>query len=123
MAISETDISNLALMNLGIKKPIDNILTDDSNEARYCRRFYAPARDAMLRSHPWNCAIHRKTVTPLADAPDSDYDHQFQLPANPHCLRVLQVGELADQPIEWKVEGRRLLCNESSTCLGIRLKH
>jgi len=117
MAISETDIANLAVMSLGIKTPIDNIDTEDSNEARYCRRFYAPARDAILRSHPWNCAIYRKTITALADAPDSDYDYQFQLPINPYCLRILQVGEAADQPIEWRVEGRRLLTNDSSAKL------
>lgn len=114
MASSETDIANMALMSLGIKKPIDNLLTDESNEARYCKRFYAPSRDAMLRSHPWNCAIHRKTITPLAATPDSDWDYQYQLPANPHCLRVLQVGEAVDQPIEWVVEERKLLCNEST---------
>jgi len=51
----------------------------------------------------------------MSDSPDSDYDYQYQLPANPWCLRILQVGELEDQPIVWRVEGRRLLCNESST--------
>lgn len=120
MSISETDIANLAVMSLGIEKPIANLATDDSNEARYCRRFYAPMRDAVLRSHPWNCAIHRKTLTPLTATPDSDWDYQYQLPANPHCLRVLEVGETEDQPVEWVVEGRRLLCNEGTS---IKLKY
>lgn len=122
MAISETDIANMAVMSLGIETPISNILTDDSNEARYCRRFYAPSRDAMLRSHPWNCAIHRKTITPLVATPDSDWDYQYQLPANPHCLRVLQVGEKEDQPIEWVVEERRLLCNEGTSVKLVYIK-
>ena len=115
MSISETGIANLAVMSLGIQTPITNLATDDSNEARYCRRFYAPMKDAVLRSHPWNCAIHRTTLTPLSVTPDSDWDNQYQLPANPHCLRVLQVGEIEDQPVEWVVEGRRLLCNEGTS--------
>ncbi len=122
MSRSETDIANLAIMSLGIKEPITNIVTDDSNEARYCRRFYAPMRDAVLRSHPWNCAIHRTTLTALSATPDSDWDYQFQLPANPHCLRVLRVGEILDQPIEWVVEGRRLLCNEGTSIKLVFIK-
>lgn len=113
MALSETDIANMALMKVGAKPPIVT-LTEDSDNARLCNRFFASVRDALLRGHPWNCAIHRKTITALAAAPDSDYDHQFQLPTNPWCLRILQVGAVEDQPIEWRIEGRRLLCNESS---------
>lgn len=110
---SEVDICNMSLLKVG-GKPKINHLTDDSDNARLCNQFYAPVRDAVLRGHPWNCAIHRRTITSLAATPDSDWDYQFQLPANPYCLRVLQVGEAADQPVEWRVEGRKLLCNESS---------
>lgn len=113
MAISDVDICNLALMNLGIEMPIQS-LTDDSNNARYCNRFYAPMRDAVLRSHPWNCAVHRRIITAESDTPDSDWNYQFLLPVNPYCLRVLQVGAAEDQPVEWRVEGRRLLTFESS---------
>lgn len=115
MAISETDIANISLAGIGQEDPIDNLWTDDSKNARLCRRFFWPTVDALLRGHLWNCAIHRRTITPLAAAPDSDWDYQYQLPVNPYCLRMLQVGEAADQPIEWRIEGRRLLCNESST--------
>ena len=110
---SEIDIANMALLKVGAKPKIF-AFTDDSDNARHCSQFYGPVRDAVLRGHPWNCAIHRKTMTPLADAPDSDWDYQYQLPVNPYCLRVLQAGLAKDQPIEWRVEGRRLMCNESS---------
>lgn len=113
MPISETDICNQAIMKVGAK-PLIATLTEDSDNARICNTFYAPVRDAVLRSHPWNCAIHRTTITALSDAPDSDWDHQYQLPTNPWCLRVLQVGTLEDQPTRWAVEGRRLLTDENS---------
>lgn len=116
MPISETDICNLALFAIGAKPKIDRI-GEDSDNARFCNQFFWPVVDAMLRSHIWNCAIHRKTITPLVATPDSDWNYQYQLPSNPHCLRVLQVGELAEQPVEWVVEERRLLCNKSTVKL------
>lgn len=113
MAVSETDICNMALMKIGAKPPIVR-RGEDSDNARLCNRFFDVVRDAVLRSHPWNCAIHRTTITALSTTPDSDWDNQFQLPVNPWCLRILQVGTLKDQLVRWRVEGRRLLCNESS---------
>ncbi len=113
MPISETDICNQAIMKVGAK-PLISTLTEDSDNARLCNTFYGSVRDALLRSHPWNCAIYRTTITPLATTPDSEYNYQYQLPANPWCLRMLQVGLLANQPIVWRVEGRRLLTNENS---------
>ena len=113
MAISEVDICNMGLLEVGAKPKIAS-LVEDSDNARLCNQFFWPVVDAVLRGHIWNCAIHRKTITPLADAPDFDFDYQYQLPANPYCLRVLQVGLSEDQPIIWRVEGRRLLTDESS---------
>ncbi len=110
---SETDICNMALMKVGAK-PLISTLTEKTDNARLCNTFYDAVRDAVLRSHPWNCAIHRKTITALTEDPDSDFDHQYQLPTNPWCLRILQVGELVEQPTIWNVEGRRLLTNQDS---------
>jgi len=112
---SEVDICNMALLGVGAKPKIQS-LTEDSDNARLAITFYAAVRDAVLRSHIWNCAIERpsSSVTPLATSPDTDYDYQYQLPTNPWCLRLLQVGELDDQPTNWKVEGRKFLYNESS---------
>lgn len=109
---SEVDICNLALYAIGEDDRIDS-LTEDSKNARFCNLFYVPVRDAVLRSHPWNCAIHRRIITPLSETPVSDYDYQYQLPVNPYCLRVLQVGE-KDDSIEWVIEGRRILTNEGT---------
>lgn len=110
---SEVDICNQALLKVGAKPPIGT-LTEASENARICNTFYASVRDAVLRSHPWNCALHRTTLTALVDTPDSDWDHQYQLPTNPWCLRILQVGVLEEQPTRWTIEGRRLLTNVNS---------
>lgn len=103
----------MALMKCGAK-PLISSLSELSPNGRVCNLFYGAVRDAVLRSHPWNCALHRTTITALVAAPDSDWDHQYQLPTNPYCLRMLQVGTLEDQPTRWTIEGRRLLTNENS---------
>jgi hypothetical protein len=48
--------------------------------------------------------------TPVGD----DWAHQFQLPVDPYCLRVLKVD---DGTIPYTVEGRFILCDESSLYL------
>ena len=110
---NETDICNMAIGRCG-GSPLISSLTEDSTNARLCNIFFIPVRDAVLRSHPWNCTIHRKTITALSATPVSDWDHQYQLPTNPWCLRILQVGTIEDQPTRWNVEGRLLLTNENS---------
>ena len=91
MSLSETQICNMGILKTGSKVTI-SALTEDSDNARLCNTFWGPVRDAVLRSHPWNCAIHRTTITAMSDTPDSDWDYQYQLPVNPYCLRILQVG-------------------------------
>lgn len=113
---SEVDICNMAILQCGAQNTRIISLTEDSDNARLCSQFYPIVRDAMLRSHPWNCAIHRRTITVLSETPVADYDYQYQMPANPWCLRVLQVGERLDNPpIEWRPEGRKILCDEGTS--------
>ena len=113
MSVSEVDICNMGLLGVGAKPKIVR-LGEDSDNGRLCNQFYASVRDAVLRGHLWNCATHQKIITALVDEPVMNYDHQYQLPTNPWCLRVLQVGMDDDQPTRWKVLGRRLLTDEDS---------
>lgn len=112
---SETDICNMALLGVGAKPKIASLL-EDSDNGRLAQQFYQSVVDSVLRSHIWNCAIERpaSSLTPLATGPDTDYDYYYQLPVNPYCLRLLQVGEKDDQPTDWKVEGRKFLYNSST---------
>ena len=107
---SEIDICNMALLGVGAKPKISSLI-EDSDNARLCRQFYQPVVDTVLRSHLWNCVIERPagSLTPLVVQPDTDFTYQYQLPANPWCLRLVQVGQLTDQPTKWKVEGRKFL--------------
>ena len=101
---SVLDIGNAALTNLG--EDTIGSLSDDIKAARLINRRYAPIRDAVLRAHPWNCAMARARL-PSAETPATwGSTNSFHLPA--HCLRVLR---LDDRTTAWKVEGRKLFAD------------
>ena len=111
---TEVSICSNALRRLG-DDPI-TALTDDTERARLCNAFYVPSRDLVLRLHPWNFAVTRATLAQLSDTPAYEYSYQYALPADPYCLRVL---EMQYKDYVFKIEhyasqGRVLLTNEST---------
>lgn len=106
---TEVSICSNALRKLG-DDPITS-LSDNTERARLCNAFYEPTRDAVLRSHPWNFAIARASLSKLTSTPAFDYSYEYTLPTNPYCLRVLKM-EYDDY--EFKVEGRKLLTDEGT---------
>jgi hypothetical protein len=107
---ADVDICANALRLLG-DDPIQS-LTEDSDRARLCNALYAPTRDAVFRSYPWNCLLARATLAKLTAAPLWDWGAQYQLPTDPFCLRVLETDSQDTHP--WKIEGRLLLTDASS---------
>ena len=106
---SVVDICNSALNQIGASNIIS--LTEDSKAARLCNQRYTFVRDSVFRSHPWNCLTTRATLAPDTATPAFEFSKQFTLPTDPFCLRVLQ---LSNTDILYKIEGRKLLCDESS---------
>lgn len=106
---SDVDICNSALNQIGASNIIS--LTEDSKAARICNQRYNFVRDSVFRAHPWNCLITRTSIAPDVATPAFEFAKQFTLPTDPYCLRVL---ELSDTAIVYKIEGRKLLCDESS---------
>ena len=64
---SVVDICNEAMDLLGTATIIS--LTQNSKEARLCNRRFDTVRDAVLRAHPWNCAIVRQQLAKNTTAP------------------------------------------------------
>jgi len=106
---TEVSICSNALRQLG-DDPITSLL-DNTERARLCNAFYAPTRDSVLRSHPWNFAVVRQSLSKLTSTPIFDYAYEYSLPTDPYCLRVLQM-EYTDY--EFKIEGRKLLSDEGT---------
>jgi hypothetical protein len=115
---TDVSICSAALMMLG-DRPI-TAMAEDSDRAELARGLYESARDQVLRSHPWNCAIKRVVLAPDATAPVSEYTAQFTLPAD--FLRVLQVGETGYE-VDYKVEGRKILASGTSLTLRYVFKN
>ena len=106
---SEVDIINSAMNMIGASNIIAR--DEDSKAARVSNQRYDSIRDAVLRAHPWNCAVTRRSLAPDSETVAFDWDYQFTLPADPYCLRVLRLDYL---DIEFRVEGRKIVTNEHS---------
>ena len=108
MATSEVQVCSNALLLLGAQTI--NSFDDDSDRALLVSNLWPNALDAILRSHPWNCALARVTLAPEAAVPAFDYAYQFTLPGD--CLRILTIGEKGENP-EFEVNGRKILFDEA----------
>lgn len=113
MATSDVQVCSNALLMLGAQTI--NSFDDESDRATLVANLWPNMRDAVLRSHPWNCAKKRKLLAPDAAAPDFEFAYQFSLPSD--CMRVLSVGE-EGETIRYKIEGRKLLTDEAQCKLG-----
>jgi len=106
---SETDIWTLALSHIGAD-PV-TLYDDPRKSATLCRRLYPSIRDAVLRAYPWRCARIQRSLAVLADAPSDRYEYGYSLPTDPYCLWV---PKMLNEDLDYEVEGRNLLSNEST---------
>ena len=104
---SVVEICNGALNQLGATTILS--LTEDSKNARLCNSRYTQVRDALFRSHPWNCLQKRIQIAADTTAPAWGFSFAYTLPAD--CLRLLKI---LDYDSNYKVEGRKILSNTSS---------
>ena len=104
---SVIQICNSALNQLGAGSI--TALTENSKNARLCNERYETVRDAVYRSHPWNCLVKRVQLAQDSDTPAWGFSYQYTLPAD--CLRLLRI---LDYDLDHKVEGRKILSNASS---------
>ena len=97
-------ICNGALNQLGATTILS--LTEDSKNARLCNSRYTQVRDALFRTHPWNCLQKRIQIAADSTAPAWGFTYAYTLPAD--CLRLLKI---LDYDSNYKVEGRKVLSN------------
>jgi len=96
MAATETELCNEALAFLGAN--LIASLADATDEARRCKQLYPGVRDAVLRQHPWRCAIVRVSLALDATAPVYGWANKFRLPAD--YLRLLEVQDDTEHQVE-----------------------
>jgi hypothetical protein len=101
---SVVEICNAALNQLGASTILS--LTEDSKNARLCNARYLNVRDAVFRSHPWNCLQKRIELSSDTETPAWGYTKQFTLPTD--SLRLLSIY---DSSYDYRVEGRKIVSN------------
>ena len=106
---SEVETINSALNMIGAT----NIIArgEDSKSGRVTNQRFDAVRDSVFRAHPWNCLMTRAALAADSDTPAFDWSYQFTLPTDPYCLRVMRLDYL---DIDFRVEGRKILCDEST---------
>lgn len=107
-ASSEVNICSNALLLVGAR-PIASF-TDDGDPALLCSNLWPTVRDAVLRSHPWNCAMKRVALAPDATAPDFDWSYRFALPGD--FLRAWTVGRDGESP-DWQIESGYIVMDDA----------
>ena len=117
MAISNTDICNLALKALGLD-PISSLATDLSQAGIVLRNTWEATRDAILRSANWRCLLSRSvSLAREAAAPSFGYSYAYALP--PDCVRVVEMS--VDSTYRYDFLGRRILWPEAVWAVEGRL--
>ena len=108
-SITTTNICNRALGRCGEGQILD--ISDAGAPARACQLHFDGTRDEVLRSHRWNFATARASLSMLAEDPPFYWKHQYALPGD--FIRALEVnGTEEGYGRPWKIEGKNLLTNE-----------
>jgi hypothetical protein len=88
MALDDIGLCARALIKFGVH-PITSF-SDGTTESEIAGLLYAPIRDAVLSSFPWNFATRQAQLTRLSTPPLADYHYAYQLPND--FLRALSSG-------------------------------
>lgn len=112
---SETDIANLALQRLGVKRITD--LTEDSVPAREMNFAYPFTRDAELRDNVWGFAVKRFRLAADSTAPEWGRANSFTLPADFLALAPKYPEDL-DPARDWLIENGKILTDDSAPLDG-----
>lgn len=111
---SQIDICNQALAHIGAE--MINDLTESSSGAKYCKLFFAPARDIVLRDHFWNFAAKTEPLALLSVTP-TGWDFAYQYPTD--CIRARAIWKAVESadPIKFERQGGMILTDEANAIL------
>lgn len=109
---SKIQICNMALSRLGASTITS--LTDGTPEARLCNTLFNDLADRVMIQGSWSTTIKRAELASTGNTPEFDFSYEYQLPVDPLCLKVLHVNEVNPGSVDFRIEGDKLLCDEST---------
>lgn len=112
---TKTDIANQSLIRIG--KTLISSFVDRTREAELCNAIYDEVVDSVISLGPWTSCVFRSDLAQLITTPTWGYTHEYSLPTNPFCLKVLAVNETTPGDVIYSIEGRKLLTDESSVSI------
>lgn len=89
MALSKTEIANIALSHLGVGKDINNVDSDSSAEARAIRTYWEMAVDTVLKSWQWPFARAYAELGLVEENPVSEWGYSYRYPSDCVDIRKL----------------------------------
>jgi hypothetical protein len=87
--VTDTEIANLALSHLGVGVEISDLATENSPEAKACRRFMEPSRRQTLRDFPWTFASKQSSLGLVTVNPTTEWAYSYTYPSD--CLEFRRI--------------------------------
>ena len=108
---SQIQLYNEALLLVGANE-ISSV-TEETNNATLCNRFFESARDYVTVNSRWNSVQSEASLTASATAPivSDKWLKKGELPNDPYCLRVLD-AYVNGVNVDYEVVGRFLYSND-----------
>ncbi|HLB68740.1 MAG TPA: hypothetical protein VJN63_09825 [Thermoplasmata archaeon] len=89
MSFSKVEIANMAISHLRIGKEIANLETERSVEAAAVNRFFAIAREKVLRDFRWPFTTKFAALALVEEDPTDEWDFSYRYPSD--CLLIRRV--------------------------------
>lgn len=105
-AADDTRVANFALRHLGVSKTIQNITTEQSEEATAVRDFIDFAKEEVLRDFPHPFTTEQATLGLASSNPTTEYGYSYQYPSN--CARFRRIlsgvrNELRKERVHYRI--------------------
>jgi hypothetical protein len=117
MAISKTDVCNMALSLIGDERfQLADFDTDTGKTKRQCALHYDTTLEEVTRLHSWNCSKKRDELT-VTEYTEHFWDNQATIPADSIRILTLTNNDTFYRMLrfntDWAIEGGLILSNSS----------
>ena len=116
MAVSRTDICNMALSHANQESALMDVDTEQDPLASRCRQWYDISRLSALAAYDWSFSRRRATLAIHADSPPSDRSYRYVYPLDCIAIRNIKPYTANGRQLPYSLEQaenntRSIVCN------------